>query len=296
MKTTRKERVLVLAIGAAALLALAGTSRSVTAGSIPWDRVLGADPDQLDEGQKADAAAILEDRKVYYGCKDTIANCLRDDPESNTARRLAGMVVRKVKAGHDAGKIAEMLRKRGLSMHPLKKHEIDLEGAPSIGSETARVHVAAFSDFQCPYCRKVLPRLEKIAKKDKGIRLYFKHFPVKSHKLAVEAAVASMAADRQGKFWPFHDLCYKDPKHLDDAGVLEKAGQAGVADMGKFKKDMKDKSILKFVEKDKLEGLKLGVKGTPTVYIDGKEYTGETTYADLEDVLAEELDLVDGKR
>ena len=67
-------------------------------------------------------------------------------------------------------------------------------------------------------------------------------------------------------------------------------------DMGAFKKDLKSKSILKTVEKDKLEGLKLGVKGTPTVYINGKEYNGETTYADLKDVLSEELDLIAGKK
>jgi protein-disulfide isomerase len=206
------------------------------------------------------------------------------------------MVVRKVKAGYSGDQIHEMIKKRGMSMHPVKTHKIDLTGAPSIGDDAPSVKVAAFSDFQCPYCRKVLPRLEKLAKKLKGVKLYFKHFPVKSHKRSIAAAVASMAAHKQGKFWTFHDICYKDPKHLSDSDLLDKAKDAGVKDMGAFKKALKSKTLLKFIEKNKLEGLKLGVKGTPTVYIDGKQYHGETTYADLKDVLQEELDLRAGKK
>jgi len=265
------------------------------AGGIPWGQVIGADAGTLDDTQKALCASILEKEKSYHGCEGTIAKCLAAKEGSMTARRLAGMVVRKVKAGYTADQIEEMVRKRGLSMHPAKTHAISLEGAPSVGDESPAVKVAAFSDFQCPYCRKVLPRLEKLAKKMKGVRLYFKHFPVKSHKRAVFAAAASLAAHGQGKFWPFHDLCYKDPDHLEDADLVAKAKEAGVADLGKFKKAMADKAVLKAIEKDKLEGLKLGVKGTPTIYIDGKEYLGETTYDDLQDVLSEELDLAAGK-
>jgi len=280
----------------AAVATISSAPRTAGAGDVAWDRILGADPDELDGDQKEQAASIMKTEKVYFGCKDTIAACLAPAKDSNTARRLAGMVVRKVKSGYSAEQIHKMIAERGKSMHPLKKHTVSLEGTASLGDGSPSVKVAAFSDFECPFCRKVLPRLEKLAKKMKGVRLYFKHFPVKSHKRAVAAAVASLAALKQGKFWQFHDLCYKDPKHLSDSDILKKAGKAGVADLEAFKKDLKSKALLKTVEKDKLEGLKLGVKGTPTVYINGKEYTGETTYADLKDVLGEELDLVEGKK
>jgi protein-disulfide isomerase len=238
----------------------------------------------------------MKEEKVYHGCKDTIAACLSPAKDSNTARRLAGMVVRKVKAGYTSEQIHEMIEKRGKSMHPVKTYKITVTGAPSVGDEKPTVEVVAFSDFQCPFCKKVMPRLEKLAKKLEGVKLTFKHFPVKSHKRSVAAAVASLAAHKQGKFWPFHDLCYEDPKHLSDSDLVDKAKEAGVADMGAFKKDLKAKSILKAVEKDKLEGLKLGVKGTPTIFINGKKYDGETTYADLKDVLKEERDLAAGKK
>lgn len=295
MKMDRFRILTALPLGVILALLL-GSAPGAQAGGIPWDQVLGADPGDLDDGQKAEAAAIMEKEKVYYGCKDTIANCLRKDKDSNTARRLAGMVVRKVKAGHSSKDIAKMIKKRGLSMHPFKTHTINLDGAAAIGSKNPKVKVAVFADFECPYCRKVLPRVEKAVKKLSGITLYFKHFPVKSHKHAVVAAVAGLAAQAQGKFWQFHDKCYKDPQHLEKDDLIAKAQEAGVADMKKFKKDMKSKSLIKKVEKDKLEGLKLGVKGTPTVYINGKEYIGETTYADIKDVLQEELDLVAGKK
>ncbi|MBW2262451.1 MAG: thioredoxin domain-containing protein [Deltaproteobacteria bacterium] len=278
------------------VVAVSGAPRPAGAGDIAWDRILGADTDKLDKDKKEKAASIMKKEKVYYGCKNTIAACLSSDPDSNTARRLAGMVVRKVQAGYNAEQIHEMIEKRGKSMHPLKTKKIILTGAASIGDENPSVKVVAFSDFQCPYCRKVMPRLEKLATKIKGVKLYFKHFPVKSHKRSVAAAMASLAALKQGKFWQFHDLCYKDSKHLSDSDLVEKAEKVGVADTGAFKKDLKSKSILKTVEKDKLEGLKLGVKGTPTIFINGKKYDGETMYADLKDVLKEELDLTAGKK
>jgi protein-disulfide isomerase len=281
---------------AASVVTISSAPRTAGAGDIAWDRILGADPDELDGDQRTLATSIMKKEKVYYGCKNTIAACLAPAKDSSTARRLAGMVVRKVQAGYSAEQIHKMIVKRGTSMHAFKKHAINLDGAASIGDDSPSVKVVAFSDFECPFCRKVLPRLEKLAKKMKGVKLYFKHFPVKSHKRSVPAAVASLAAGKQGKFWQFHDLCYKDPKHLSDSDIVKKAEKAGVADMDAFKKDLKSKKLLKIVEKDKLEGLKLGVKGTPTVYIDGKEYIGETTYADLKDVLNEELDLVAGKK
>ncbi len=283
---------------ALAIVVMAGlaTPRSAGAGDIAWDRILGADPGELDKDQKDKAASIMKDEKVYHGCKGTIAACLSPGKDSNTARRLAGMVVRKVKAGYGAEQIHEMIEKRGKSMHPDKTYTISLQGAPAVGDEEPSVTVVAFSDFECPFCKKVMPRLEKLARKLDGVRLHFKHFPVKSHKRAVAAAVASLAAHEQGRFWPFHDLCYKDSKHLSDSDILKKAEQAGVEDMGAFKKALASKSILKAVEKDKLEGLKLGVKGTPTIFINGKRYDGETTHADLKDVLKEELDLVAGKK
>ncbi len=289
MKTIRRMVVLVCAV----ILLGPGPAG---ASDVPLDGILGADPGTLDAKQLELAKTIMQTEKVYYGCKGTIAVCLAGKNESMTARRLAGMVVRKVKAGYDADKIHEMIEKRGLSMHPIKTHQVTLEGAPSTGAASPSVKVVAFSDFQCPYCRKVLPRLEKLSGKLSGVKLYFKHFPVKSHKLSVPAAQASMAAFAQGKFWPFHDLCYKDPDHLDKDDLFAKAKEAGVADMAKFEKDFGKKEFLKIIETDKVEGLKLGVKGTPTVFIDGKLYTGETTYEDLKDVLSEELDLVAGKK
>ncbi len=264
--------------------------------AFPWDEVLGADPAGLSDEQKSKAVEIMGTEKVYFGCDGTIAACLGKDPASMTARRLAGMVARKVKAGHDAKAISDMIARRAKSMHPAKAVTVNVKDAPWVGAESPEVAVAAFADFECPHCRKVMPRLEKLAKSLVGVRLYFKHFPVKSHAHSVPAAVASLAAQLQGKFWEFHEKCYADPENLGDADLVAKAEAAGVPDMAKFEADLKDPKLVKRIESDKLDGLKLGVKGTPTVFIDGKEYLGETELKDLEDVLLEELDLVAGKK
>ena len=291
-RTMRKQAI--TSVGLFLICAL--TSGAAGAKDVPLDKVLGADPKALDPDQLAAAKSIMQAEKVYFGCKDTIASCLAGEKESMTARRLAGMVVRKVKAGHDAAAIHDMIEKRGLSMHPIKTYEVSIDKAPSTGSDSPTVEVAAFSDFQCPFCKAILPRLEKISGKLAGVRLYFKHFPVKKHKDAPLAAVASLAAHGQGKFWPFHDLCYEDPDHLEKDDLVAKAKQAGVEDLARFEKDLGSKDLMKAVESDKIEGLKLGVKGTPTIYIDGKLYLGETSYEDLVDVLSEEIDLAAGKK
>ena len=101
-------KLLTVALVAAAV-AMAGAPRSAGAGDIAWDRIIGADPDELDKDQKKKASSIMKKEKVYHGCKNTIAACLPYEKKSNTARRLAGMVVRKVKAGYTAEQIHEMI-------------------------------------------------------------------------------------------------------------------------------------------------------------------------------------------
>jgi protein-disulfide isomerase len=101
------------------------------------------------------------------------------------------------------------------------------------------------------------------------VKLVFKNFPLRNHKFAMQAAIAALAAEKQGKFWEFHDLLFKNYNHLNEQKVKEIAQQLNL-DMEKFEKDRKDPQIRAMINKDLAEGNRVGVRGTPTIFINGR--------------------------
>ena len=101
----------------------------------------------------------------------------------------------------------------------------------------------------------------------------FKHFPLGFHKQAMNAAKASIAAHRQGKFWEMHDVIFKNIKTLAN-GVYEGYAKEIGLNMAKFKKDFADPATAAEIKQDMAEARAAGLGGTPTVYINGRKYQG----------------------
>ena len=115
-----------------------------------------------------------------------------------------------------------------------------------------------------------MPELEQVLEKyPNQVKLVFKNFPLRDHKFAMQAAIAALAAEKQGKFWEFHDLLFKDYNHLNEQKIREIAQQLNL-DMEKFEKDRKDPQIMAMINRDLSEGNQAGVRGTPTVFINGR--------------------------
>ena len=108
-----------------------------------------------------------------------------------------------------------------------------------------------------------------IEKYPKQVKIVYKNFPIRSHKYSEPAAKAAMAAQNQGKFWPFHDLLYANYQNLNDKKMRDIASQVEL-DMARFEKDRKDPAIVKKVRADLRDGNKAGVRGVPTVFINGR--------------------------
>lgn len=108
-----------------------------------------------------------------------------------------------------------------------------------------------------------------IEKYPNQVRIVYKNFPIRSHKYSELAAKAALAAQKQGKFWPFHDLLYVHYKDLSDKKIYEIANQLKL-DMIRFEKDRKDPSIAEKVRTDLRDGNSAGVRGVPTVFINGR--------------------------
>lgn len=102
-----------------------------------------------------------------------------------------------------------------------------------------------------------------------AVKLAIKNFPLPNHKFARPAAVAALAANRQGKFWEFHHELYKNYNRLSEEKIQEIAQQLGL-DTARLDKDMKAREITAIIEKDLREGKEAGVRGIPTIFINGR--------------------------
>jgi len=115
-----------------------------------------------------------------------------------------------------------------------------------------------------------VPLLEQVLEKyPDDVKIVFKNFPLRNHKFAMKAATAALAAESQGKFWEFHDLLFKNYNKLNDQKISEIALELRL-DQTKFNTKMKDPMITAMIRQDVREGAQAGVRGTPTVFINGR--------------------------
>jgi len=134
-----------------------------------------------------------------------------------------------------------------------------------------------------------VPLLEQLLEKyPTELRVVFKNFPIRSHKYAFTSAMAALAAGQQGKFWEFHDELFKNYNRLNDQKIQEIVKQLNL-DQTKFNEDTKSPVEAARVRQDYEEGIRLGVRGTPTVFINGKQFRKKRSMKNMEAVIDEEL-------
>jgi protein-disulfide isomerase len=135
-----------------------------------------------------------------------------------------------------------------------------------------------------------VPLLEQLLEKyPTELRVVFKNFPIRSHKYAFTSAMAALAAGQQGKFWEFHDELFKNYNRLNDQKIQEIVKQLNL-DQTKFNEDTKSPVEAARVRQDYEEGIRLGVRGTPTVFINGKQFRKKRSMKNMEAVIDEELE------
>ncbi len=145
-----------------------------------------------------------------------------------------------------------------------------LQDTIAVGPADAPVTIVEFSDFQCPYCGRVQSLLDQVLEKNpETVKLVFKHFPLSSHRFSLPAAVASMAAHRQQKFWPFHDQLFANYNQLSEQKIEEIAQEMGF-EQEAFNKMLQDPALLEQIKRDYQQGVAAGVRGTPSLYINGQ--------------------------
>jgi len=172
---------------------------------------------------------------------------------------------------------------------PKKAYDIKLGDAPTRGSESAKVTIVEWADFQCPFCVRVNPTLAQITKEygDK-VRFAFKHLPLSMHSKARAAHQAAEAAHRQGKFWEMHDKIFEKPKDLSPETYLRYANELGL-DIDQYNKDFASSSVRKVIDGDLAKASELGVSGTPSFFVNGRFLSGAQPYGSFARLIDEEL-------
>ena len=169
-------------------------------------------------------------------------------------------------------------------------YKVPVADAVTKGKADALVTIVEVSEFQCPFCSRVNKTLDALqkGKYGKDLRIAFYHNPLGFHRRAMPAALAAEASGRQGKFWEMHDKLFANQKSLTDANFETWAGELGL-DVEKFKADMKDKALEKKIKAQQATAVKLGARGTPAFFINGRYLSGAQPVAKFEEVIGKAM-------
>ena len=171
---------------------------------------------------------------------------------------------------------------------PTATYKVAVDDAYTTGGKEALVTIVEWSDFQCPYCARVTPTMAAL-KEAYGdeLRIAFKHNPLSFHDRAMPAAKAAEAAGRQGKFWAMHDKLFANNKALIDDNFAIWAAELQL-DVAQFTKDLADKSIEEKIKKQQAQGMRLGARGTPAFFVNGRFLSGAQPVEAFKQIIDEE--------
>lgn len=261
---------------------------SADSASLPWPLLPRVTA--LDAGQKNELLDFLKTEPNYGKCEGTVLQCLSGKNPDKTAVRFANFGAYLVSKGVPARSLGVLTKERAKFINDPATQAFTYKNSPSLGSEKAKIVIAEFAEFKCTYCVALSPVLKKIVADSNGmVRLYFKHFPLKNHPGTFFSSKAAQAAHEQGKFWGMYDLLYKDFNKQGMEDVLGYARTLGM-DVERYKKDLEDPSVEAIVERDKMEGVRAKVIGTPTLFINGRLYYLRHEEDFLKDMINEEAE------
>jgi thioredoxin family protein len=206
-----------------------------------------------------------------------IAQCVIEKRACPACLQAAQTVAKAVREGMARDQVEGIYKER---FDAASAKAISLEGSPSRGPETAPVTLVEFADFECPFCQRIAPELDALwEKRQTAVRFVYKFMPLAMHPHGEIAARAAIAAQAQGKFWEMHDQLFTHGEQLGDADILKYAAAIGL-DLDRFRADLQSPATKARLDADRKLGDSLQVKGTPTIFINGREYDSKLDLGD----------------
>jgi protein-disulfide isomerase len=262
--------------------ALDDTETRASAG--PREPIRGVDLGGLDSEEKARFDALVDSLSSPCGKAHSLRTSANSDKSCKRALFAARYVAFLIGEGDDDTAIRELYDGR---YKQRKRHEFTLAGRPHKGPAEARVKLVEFYDYGCPACRHVAMWFQDfLSEHPNDMVLYYKQFPITGHLNTRAASQAALAAHKQGKFDKMHEALFAMQGRHGKADLWGYAKTLGL-DMPKFEADYV--AVAPMVQADYDEGDKAGVMGTPTIYINGREYDAPLAYEILKRWIEEEL-------
>jgi protein-disulfide isomerase len=187
--------------------------------------------------------------------------------------------------------LAELRSKAGVRvlLTPLRL-AVDPGSGSARGSPAAKVTIVEFSDFQCPYCARARPTIERIEKNyHDRVRIVYRDFPLPIHPQAAKAAEAASCARDQGKFWEMHDRIFENQGRLEVADLKRYAAELGL-EARVFDQCLDSGAKAEGWKRDVEEATAYGVSGTPAFFINGRPLVGALPFERFAQVIDEELE------
>ena len=245
------------------------------------------------------AAALLQ-----YGSHPSLASLPKKEKEkqitdflkASKAQEISSTILR---GARKDGKLAINYSKPEEPTYDVKINNDDpIRFGPKPGDTKAiqckgddcQITVVEYSEFECPFCSRVKPTIERLLNKYKGkIRWTVRDYPLPFHKRAKPAAVAARCAQEQGKYWEMYNMLFDNQRKLSDADLTSHAKAIGL-DMKKYEACTKSPAkAMAIIEKNTASGSTFGVTGTPAFFINGRRLSGAQPYDKFEEIFEEEL-------
>jgi len=229
----------------------------------------GVDTSAMTPRERHEWSALV--RELLAPCANvpvSVAQCILEQRPCGACAQAAKWIAGAVRNGASQDQVHRAYAAR---FDPSSAKTIPIDGSPIKGADSAPVTIIELADFECPHCAGAVPMLDAVlaAHPDK-VRLVYKSYTLQFHTRGEPAARAAFAAGMQGKFWEMEHLLFEQQQHLEDAD-LERYARMLKLDVTKWKADMGSASVSDRIARDHKLGEELKVKGTPTIYVNGRE-------------------------
>jgi len=229
----------------------------------------GVNLSKLSEAQRTSFFQLLNTQPSACGKAHSMATSLKDDAGCRDSLIAGQFMADRLAVGAMPRDIKIELE---FVIESLQPQEINIKGRPMVGNQRAPVTIVVFADFECPHCRQEAPKLRALVQQYRGqVNLVYRHFPLQLHARARAAAIATVAAHAQGKFWEMHDLVFEHQSQLEDEDLYGYAKKIPGLDFDAFKLHYDAKKGDVLVMEDRADGEKLKITGTPAVFINGRK-------------------------
>ncbi len=268
-----------------------GTCHGQSGGDVSKDPGQGVDVNL----PGVDTSALTPREKKEWGgyvsqllapCSDvpvSIAQCVQEKRNCSRCLPAAKYILKGVRDGMSQEQIEKSYHNR---FDADRIHDVAVGDAPFKGPAGAPITLIEFADFECPFCGLIAPKLDEAFAKHPGqIRFVYKFMPLAAHPHGEIAARAAIAALDQGKFWAMHDKLFQNQQHLEPPDLDSYAKELGL-DISRFHADMTSQATTDRLAIDRKQADGLDVKGTPTIYVNGREFDAQQ---DLDDWINLEL-------